>query len=108
MKDLAKAAVLSFASDKRRFDKEYALPEDIALVALACLRVPTLGNQVFNVVAPDTVSDLPTRDLLERFHPGTELRSDLPGQTPAWSTRRVQDVLAVTPHHSWRQVLAST
>lgn len=60
------------------------------------------GFHAVNICAADSLSDVPTRDLLARFHPATEIRHPLEGTASAWSTARARDVLGFVPQYSWR------
>lgn len=51
------------------------------------------GSHVLTVTAPDTLADQPTRELLTRFHPTTQIRSALPGRQTAYSTERTERLL---------------
>lgn len=44
---------------------------DAVDVVRAILESGVTGHHVVNVAAPDTTSDVPTAELLERFHPGS-------------------------------------
>ncbi len=83
----------------------YALPEDVATAAALVIETPGLGFDVLNVVAPDTLSEIPTEELIATYHPTTELREPLPGSTPAWSTARAAALVGFTAVHSWRDRL---
>jgi nucleoside-diphosphate-sugar epimerase len=55
---------------------------DPAAAVDACLRsltAPFTGHEVFYIVAPYTVSHLPSLDLAARFYPGVPVRGDLSG-----------------------------
>lgn len=80
----------------------YALPEDVATAAVLAIETADLGFTVLNVVAPDTLSDVPTEELIATYHPTTEIRAALPGSTPAWSTVRAAELIGFTAVHSWR------
>ncbi|HEY2176357.1 MAG TPA: NAD(P)-dependent oxidoreductase [Mycobacteriales bacterium] len=83
----------------------YALPEDVAAAAALAIETPGLGFDVLNVVAPDTLSEIPTEELIATYHPTTELRAPLPGSTPAWSTAKAAELLGFTAIHTWRDRL---
>ncbi len=83
----------------------YALPEDVATAAALVIETPGLGFDVLNIVAPDTLSDIPTEELIATYHPTTELRAPLPGSTPAWSTARAAELVGFAAVHSWRDRL---
>lgn len=63
------------------------------------------GTHAVNVTAPDTLSEIPTADLLARFHPSTHQRHALSGTASAWSTTRAREVLGFAPRWSWRTEL---
>ncbi|MFD6178253.1 MULTISPECIES: NAD-dependent epimerase/dehydratase family protein [unclassified Isoptericola] len=54
---------------------------DAATAAALALDVEEPGAHVVDVAAPETLVPFATRDLLARYHPGTEVRADLPGRT---------------------------
>ncbi|SDJ47071.1 NAD-dependent epimerase/dehydratase family protein [Streptomyces indicus] len=54
---------------------------EAARAALLALRVPGPGAHTVHVCAPETLMDVPTRELLRRFHPDTEVRRPLPGRS---------------------------
>lgn len=62
----------------------------------------TDGFHALNICATDSLSDVPTEQLLARFHPDTEIRRPIEGTASAWSTRRAREVLNFVPEHSWR------
>ncbi|MBW8486733.1 NAD-dependent epimerase/dehydratase family protein [Actinomadura parmotrematis] len=73
---------------------------DAARVCLAGLRAPLRGHHVLNAVAPTTMSDRPTAELLAKFHPGTELRAALPGRTTPFAMDRCAALLGFVPRHT--------
>lgn len=80
----------------------YVHPRDVALAAALALEAEPFGFEVFNVTAGDTISDLPTAELLRRFHPATEVREEIDGTAAAWSTRKAAGLLGFAPTYSWR------
>jgi nucleoside-diphosphate-sugar epimerase len=72
-----------------------------AIAAALVAPVPT-GQHILNVVAPDTTSVVPTRDLLARYHPTTRIDADLPGFTTPFDTTRARELLEFAPAHQWR------
>lgn len=51
------------------------------------------------VVADDTLSPLPTEQLVRQFHPETELREPLPGRRTAYATARAAALLGFRAEH---------
>jgi len=77
---------------------------DVVDAARACrlgLGVPA-GFHALNICAADTLSTVPTMELLARFHPETAVRSAIEATDSPWSTRRAREVLGFVPRHSWR------
>lgn len=78
---------------------------DVRDVATACrlaLESPGFGYEAFNVVAGDTLSDIPTEELIRTHAPTVELRSPIPGTSSAFSIEKARRVLGWEPRHSWR------
>jgi nucleoside-diphosphate-sugar epimerase len=59
----------------------YLETRDAARAAVMALDVDEPGAHIVYVASPRTLAPYPTLDLLRRFHPGTEIRADLPGRT---------------------------
>jgi nucleoside-diphosphate-sugar epimerase len=75
---------------------------DAARAVGAALVAKTVGHQVINVAAPDTVSLLPTRELLRRYHPDTRIDRELGEFETLFDIRRAGELLDFTPEHGWR------
>jgi hypothetical protein len=54
------------------------------------------GCQVFNITAPDTAQEEPSKDLAERYYPRAEIRGDFEGNKLFWTTEKAQKVLGWT------------
>jgi UDP-glucose 4-epimerase len=100
----------------RRFVAE-ALPEenrrnlwgyvDLAEAARACvlsLRPRSRDRYaVLVIAAEDTGRHEPTAELLARYSPDTEIRTELPATASLFDCRRAADVIGWTHHSTWRQ-----
>jgi nucleoside-diphosphate-sugar epimerase len=75
---------------------------DAARAVGAALTAKTVGHQVINVAAPDTVSLLPTTELLRRYHPGTRIDRELGEFETLFDLRRAGELLDFTAEHRWR------
>lgn len=60
------------------------------------------GFSVFNVVAPDTLSDVPTEDLLRTFYPQVPIQRPIAGTESAWSASRLREATGFQATRSWR------
>jgi nucleoside-diphosphate-sugar epimerase len=74
---------------------------DAASAVLAGVERQIDGFQVLQVVAPDTLSSVPTAELLERFHPHAERRAVFEGRETPYTRRRAQDLLGFHAAHLW-------
>lgn len=64
--------------------------------ASACLLALTAdfkGHETFFIVAPDTILDIPSMDLYERFFPNAELRGDLSGHKSFFNSAKAERLL---------------
>jgi nucleoside-diphosphate-sugar epimerase len=73
---------------------------DAARSVLAALR----AHHVITVTAPDTTALEPSRELLRRYHPTTEVDPDLGGFETLFGNRKARDLLGFTTIHGWRDV----
>lgn len=60
------------------------------------------GFEIYNVAAPDSGSSIPSRELAERWFPGTPVADDLGEFESLMSTRRIQERLGFRARHDWR------
>ena len=51
------------------------------------------GAQVFNVPAPDTTQETPSKELAKKYFPDTEIRPGLEGNKAFWTTDKARKVL---------------
>lgn len=62
-----------------------------------------LGFEAFAIAAADTLSPIPTEELLARYAAGTERRGAIPGTASAFSTAKAGRMLGFVPRHGWRE-----
>lgn len=72
---------------------------DVARACRLALDAPA-GFHALNICAADTLSDVPTAELIARQHPTTEVRSSLEDTTSPWSIARAREVLGFVPQWS--------
>lgn len=80
----------------------YIHPADVALACAQVVETPGLGFAVATLVAADTLSDIPTDELIDRYHPTAERRARITGTDPAWSTEAARRLFGFSPGYSWR------
>lgn len=61
-----------------------------------------LGCEIVNITAADSLSSLPTRELIRHHYPEVSVREPLEGTVSAWSTEKAERLLGYRPRHSWR------
>jgi nucleoside-diphosphate-sugar epimerase len=78
---------------------------DVRDAATACrlgVEADGLSFEAFNVVAADSLCDVPTEDLIRRYAPSVEVRQPIPGTTSAFAIDKARRQLGWAPVHSWR------
>lgn len=71
-------------------------------LAIEVAEVRPYGFRAFNIVAGDTLINVPTEAAIRRATPDTEIRSPLPGFTGGFDISAAREVLGWEPEHSWR------
>jgi nucleoside-diphosphate-sugar epimerase len=80
----------------------YVDARDAATACRLAIETDFGGFEAFNVVAPDTQSDIPTEELIRRYTPSTAIRDSLPGTTSGFSTEKARRILGWEAQHGWR------
>jgi len=75
---------------------------DAAAATRLALEADAPAFEVFNVTAADTLSDIPTEELLREFAPSVEVRQPIPGNASAYSIAKARRILGYEPAHTWR------
>ena len=68
----------------------------LAAASRACLlslTAPFQGHEVFYIIAPDTVLDMPTTELAARFFPHVPVRGDLSGRKSFFCAEKAERLL---------------
>ncbi|MBF9134854.1 NAD(P)-dependent oxidoreductase [Plantactinospora sp. S1510] len=79
---------------------------DAAYAVHAVLTSGLTGHHVVNVAAPDTSATVPTADLLERFHPTTQVRAPLRGVDSLVDSSAAHRLFGFEARHGWRDEAA--
>ena len=82
----------------------YIDARDVVDIVGRALKSPIRGAHSCLVVAPDTIMNRPTRDLIEATFPGTPVDPDLPEFGGAMSGAHARALLGFRPQWSWRDV----
>lgn len=75
---------------------------DGALAVALALEGAKPGFEVYNVAAPESGLSIPSRELAERWFPGTPVADDLGEFESLVSTRKLRDRLGFAAQHDWR------
>lgn len=76
--------------------------EDAAAAARKAIEADFDGHEVFWTVAKDTITAVPTHELIDEFYPTVETQTNLSGYESLISTTKAAELLDWTPQHSWR------
>ncbi|MFI7642655.1 NAD-dependent epimerase/dehydratase family protein [Nonomuraea sp. NPDC049400] len=81
----------------------YVEVRDLARAFAAAVTAEGIGWEVIAVAAADTLSEVPTEELLRRHHPDTAIRRPLPGHASVWDVGKAARVLGWRPEFTWRE-----
>jgi nucleoside-diphosphate-sugar epimerase len=99
-------AFLAEPSLRRRNLFAYIDTRDLGQMVQRCLETDGLGYEVFNVANADMSVAATTREILDRFYDGVEVRRELGRDETFYAIDKAVDLLGFAPQHSWRDVLA--
>jgi len=71
----------------------YVKYEAVASATLKAFERAIPGHEVYNIVAPDTISSTATLDLLQKWYPKVPLRTDIRGFDGLFDTTKAQNLL---------------
>ncbi|MGF6175834.1 NAD-dependent epimerase/dehydratase family protein [Ensifer sp. 4252] len=88
---------------RKRIAWSYIDARDLGQITLRAVEKDGLGFQIFNAASDDTSSDLPTRELIDRFYPGVPLKRELGEFETLLSNWKAREVLGFRSEHGWRK-----
>lgn len=93
---------------ERRVRELWAYVElsDAARACRLALEAQGEGLSILNVGADDTLSEIPTEELLRRYAPGVRQVAPLPGYRAAFSSDRAAEAIGFRPKWTWRRSAA--
>ncbi|PCN48753.1 UDP-glucose 4-epimerase [Curtobacterium sp. 'Ferrero'] len=80
----------------------YIDSRDGAQAVRRALEADLTGFEAFIIANTDTVMDTPTIELVERYVPDIERRSEIDGVSSLLSSEKARELLGFVPEHSWR------
>lgn len=81
----------------------YVDGRDAAAAIRLAIEVDGLGFEAFNITAADTLCAEPTQALIDRFFPGIEQKTPLPGHATCFAIEKAERLLGWRPRYSWRE-----
>ena len=88
---------------RRRIAWSYIDARDLGQIVDRAVAKDGLGFQIFNAANDETSSDLPTRELIDRYYEGTPVRGELGEFESLLSNRKAREMLGFQEAHSWRR-----
>ncbi len=85
----------------------YIDARDLGQIARLSIETDGLGFKIINATADDTSSDLPTRTLLQRYHPSIPMHGELGEFETLMSNKRAREILGFKQEHYWRNYVKS-
>ncbi len=98
-------AFMADPSLRRRNIFAYIDVRDLGQVVLRALETDGLGFEIFNVANADTSVAVSTREVIDTFYDGVEVRREMGRDETFYSIDKARDLLGYVPRHSWRDVL---
>jgi nucleoside-diphosphate-sugar epimerase len=80
----------------------YVDVRDAASACVLALEAEGIGFAPMIIASADTLSEIPTDELLARYAPETERRSPIAGTAGAFSTKTAERLIGYRARHSWR------
>jgi nucleoside-diphosphate-sugar epimerase len=96
-------AFLADPMSRKRNAWSYIDARDLGQIVDLAIRKDGLGFQVFNAVNDTITANLPTREFLEKYCPGTPIRRELDEFEAPLSNRKTREVLGFREEHDWRK-----
>jgi nucleoside-diphosphate-sugar epimerase len=90
---------------RRRIAWSYIDARDLGQIVDRAIAKEGLGFQIFNAANDESSSNLPTRELIDRFYPGTPLKRDIGEFESLLSNRKTREILGFRQEHSWRDYI---
>lgn len=88
---------------RKRIAWSYIDARDLGQITHRAVETNGLGYQVFNAVNDQTSSDIPSRELVDRFYKGVPIKGEIEEFGTLLSNRKAKDVLGFREEHNWRK-----
>lgn len=81
----------------------YTEAKDLGNICEACLRKDGLGFQIFNAVNDEITNETPTKELLGKFCPGTDIKSEIGRFDAPVSNRKLKEMIGFNEEFGWKK-----
>jgi nucleoside-diphosphate-sugar epimerase len=88
---------------RKRIAWSYIDARDLGQITHRAVETDGLGYQVFNAVNDHTSSDIPSRELVDRFYNGVPIKGEIEEFGTLLSNRKTKEVLGFREEHNWRK-----
>lgn len=88
---------------RKRIAWSYIDARDLGQITHRAVETDGLGYQVFNAVNDHTSSDIPSRELVDRFYKGVPIKGEIEEFGTLLSNRKAKQVLGFKEEHNWRK-----
>jgi nucleoside-diphosphate-sugar epimerase len=88
---------------RKRIAWSYVDARDLGQITHRAVETDGLGYQVFNAVNDHTSSDIPSRELVDRFYNGVLIKGEIEEFGTLLSNRKTKEVLGFREEHNWRK-----
>lgn len=92
---------------RKRNAWNYIDARDLGQIVDLCLGKDGMGYQVFNAVNDTVVSNIPTKELAERFFPNVKIRREFGEFEGMMTNTKIREVLGFKEEHDWRNYVKS-
>lgn len=86
----------------------YIDARDLGQIVDLCLKHDGLGFQVFNAGNDNNSAIIPSKELAERFFPGTPITREIGEHEALFSNRKIRDLLGFKEQHNWQNYVKAT
>ncbi len=101
--DYATLAAVQARPEQRKFNMwGYVDARDCGHACRLAIEAALEGHHRFIIAAADTILDVPSAVLMQRYYPDVPVRGALDGCVSLLSSAKAAAMLGYRPHHSWR------
>ena len=101
--DYASLAAAQAQAERRKANLwGYVDARDCGEACRLAIEAARRGHEVYIIAAADTVTDVPSAELMARHYPDTPIKGELSGCQSLLSSAKAAALLGYAPRYSWR------